>query len=128
VLLFFVIGGSLLPIGAVYLLVRVRGTTPSPELLFGEGQALLLAAAISADATGRIVSGVWSKRTPLGIFQLLLFLICLSVIVVTAVEFQSILASKTSNQLDVSFIIYESKVFAFGSLLAGFGAILVVDE
>ena len=55
----FVVGFSVLPIAAVYFLGRLGGTTPGPELLFGEGQALLLAGAISADAIGRIVSGIW---------------------------------------------------------------------
>jgi hypothetical protein len=126
---FFSIGGTILPILAVFFLVRIAGNIPTQELLFGEGQALLIASAISADALGRIVSALWSKRTSFGIFQLVLLLVCFGVIVVTAVEFQSILSAKSNNvHMDLNYILDQSKAYVIGSLLAGFGAIMVLGE
>ena len=63
------------------------------------------------------------------IFQLSLLLVCLAVIVVTAIEFQSILSLKSHNeQIDLAYILDQSKTYVLGSLLAGFGAVMVLED
>jgi hypothetical protein len=125
----FVVGFTVLPLAAVFFLVRFGGSRPGADLLLGDGQAFLVVAAIGADALGRIVSGLWARRTSPGVFQLFLLLTCVILVVLSTVQFMSVLSLRSQKQaVDMDFLIEQSKGFSIAALLAGFGAILVVDE
>ena len=88
-----------------------------------------MVAAIGADALGRIVSGLWARRTGPGVFQLFLLLACVVLVVLSTVQFMSVLSLRSQKQaVDMDFLIEQSKGFSIAALLAGFGAILVVEE
>jgi len=113
----------------VFFLGRFGGGRPGADLLLGDGQAFLVVAAIGADALGRIVSGLWARRTGPGVFQLFLLLACVVLVVLSTVQFMSVLSLRSLKQaVDMDFLMEQSKAFSIAALLVGFGAILVVEE
>ena len=125
----FVVGFTILPLGAVFFLGRFGGGRPGADLLLGDGQAFLVVAAIGADALGRIVSGLWARRTGPGVFQLFLLLACVVLVVLSTVQFMSVLSLRSLKQaVDMDFLIEQSRAFSIAAVLVGFGAILVVEE
>lgn len=102
----FVVGFTVLPLAAVFFLVRFGGSRPGVDLLLGDGQAFLVVAAIGADALGRIVSGLWARRTGPAAFQLFVQLACVVLVVLSTVQFMSVLSLRSRKQaVDMDFLV-----------------------
>ena len=91
--------------------------------------AVMLWAVFVVVGTSSAVNLTDARRTGPGVLQLFLLLTCVVLVVLSTVQFMSVLSLRSQKHaVDMDFLMAQSKGFSIAALLAGFGAILVVDE